>query len=296
MQRRAWRFIAILGAAMAVLQAPAAQEVRQVTILYDAFGPASELVKDWGYAALVEYGGKRVLFDTGNDSGILEHNAKRLNVDLGQLDAVVISHRHGDHTSGLDYVLRVNPRVRIFVPHEGAYFGSVPPAEFLKRDPRLPPELRYYEGREPDRWVSGTPWSGADFSIVTGTTEILPGFHVLTTRSQRRGTLEMNELSLAVRTPQGIAVVVGCSHPGVETILQAATAIDSRIYSVLGGFHLVMATPEEVGRTAETLAGTLKVQRVAPGHCTSEPGFSAFRDRFADRFDRAGLGEVVSLP
>lgn len=296
MLRRASHIATWLGAAMAALQVAAAQEPRQVTILYDAFGPPSDLVKDWGYAALVEYGGKRVLFDTGNDAGILERNAERLGVDLGHLDAVVISHRHGDHTSGLDHVLRVNPAVRIFVPHEGAYFGSVPPAGFLARDPGLPPDLRYYEGRQPVRWVTGTPWAGANFSIVNGTMEILPGFHVLSTRSERRGTLEMNELSLAVGTPQGLAVVVGCSHPGVETILQAAAAIDNRIHSVLGGFHLVMAAPEEIERTVETLAATLKVRRVAPGHCTSEPGFSAFRARFAERFDRAGLGDVISLP
>lgn len=295
MFRRATLVAAILGLALAAAGATA-REPRQVTILYDAFGPRSELVKDWGYAALVEYGGKRVLFDTGNDAGILERNAGRLGVDLGELDAVVISHRHGDHTSGLGYVLRVNPEVRIYAPHEGAYFGSVPPADFLAREPGLPPDLQYYEGRNPERWVSGTPWTGARFSIVTGATEIMPGFHVLTTRSQRRGTMEMNELSLAVRTPQGLALVVGCSHPGVETIVESALAIDERIYTVMGGFHLVMATPADIGRAAETLAGTLKVRRVAPGHCTSEPGFAAFRTRFGERFDHAGLGSVIPLP
>ena len=53
-----------------------AQEPRRITILYDAFGPPSALVKDWGFAALVEYGGKRVLFDTGNDAKIFEHNSE----------------------------------------------------------------------------------------------------------------------------------------------------------------------------------------------------------------------------
>src|SRR5437764_11765522 len=80
----------------------------RITVLYDAFGQTSAMQKDWGYAALVEYAGKRVLFDTGNDPSILEKNAKAKGIDLGKLDFVVMSHRHGDHMGGLSYVLRVN--------------------------------------------------------------------------------------------------------------------------------------------------------------------------------------------
>src|SRR5712691_10399702 len=89
---------------------------------YDAFGAPSALVKDWGFAAFVEYGGKRILFDTGNNAKIFEHNVKQLGIDLTRLDAVVISHRHGDHTSGLTYLLEVNSEVKIYAPQEGAFF------------------------------------------------------------------------------------------------------------------------------------------------------------------------------
>ena len=125
-----------------------AQEPKRITILYDAFGPPSGLVKDWGFAALVEYSGKRVLFDTGNDAKIFERNVRQLGIDLARLDAVVISHRHGDHTSGLTHLLEVNSGVTIYTPHEGAFFKSQAPAGFLEPQPGLPPE----------RWVSGTPW------------------------------------------------------------------------------------------------------------------------------------------
>src|SRR5438309_741926 len=91
----------------------------QITILYDAFGKDSALQKDWRYAALVEYGGKRILFDTGNNPEILAQNAKAKHVDLSKLDFVVMSHRHGDHMGGLPYLLRVNPRVKIYAPKEG---------------------------------------------------------------------------------------------------------------------------------------------------------------------------------
>src|SRR5215467_8359578 len=91
--------------------ASAAPGNAQITVLYDAFGKTSTMQKDWGYAALVEYDGKRVLFDTGNNPDILAQNAKAKGVDLTKLDFVVMSHRHGDHMGGLTYVLKVNPTV-----------------------------------------------------------------------------------------------------------------------------------------------------------------------------------------
>jgi 7,8-dihydropterin-6-yl-methyl-4-(beta-D-ribofuranosyl)aminobenzene 5'-phosphate synthase len=155
--------------------------------------------------------------------------------------------------------------------------------------------MRYFDGKEPVL-RSGTPWPDANFQIVRGTTEILPGFFVLTTRSEKAGTREMNELSLAIRTPKGLAVILGCSHPGVENILVAAAQIDKQLYTAIGGFHLVLAPGEEIERVANVLHDTLGLQRVAPGHCTSEPGFAALMRKFRDRFDPAGLGAVLRLP
>ena len=63
----------------------------QITVLYDAFGKASAMQKDWGYAALIDYGGKRILFDTGNNPDILALNAKAKDVDLSRLDFVASS-------------------------------------------------------------------------------------------------------------------------------------------------------------------------------------------------------------
>ena len=100
----------------------ATQAGNRVTILYDAFGKSSAMTKDWGYSALVEYGGKRILFDTGNNPRIFARNVEAAGVDLTRLDFVVISHRHGDHTTGLSTVIQRNPGVKIFTPQEGAFF------------------------------------------------------------------------------------------------------------------------------------------------------------------------------
>lgn len=273
-----------------------AAEVARVTNLYDAFGSSSSLKKDWGYAALVEYGGKRILFDTGNNAAIFEHNVKTLGVDLRKLDAVVISHRHGDHTSGLTYLLEINAGVPIYTPVEGAFFKNPLPQTFLTPAPGLPKDLRYFEGKPPDRIVSGSPWKDANFTQIATTREIFPGFHLIVTQSDKPGTVEMNELSLGVNTPKGLAVIVGCSHPSIDKILSAAAKIDARLYTAIGGFHLV-ATPEsEVHRVVSVLHDKLGLQRVAPAHCTSELGFATFMEKYKERYDRAGLGAIISLP
>src|SRR5438094_9718526 len=81
----------------------------QITVLYDAFGKSSAMQKDWGYAALIEYGGKRILFDTGNNSDLLAQNAKAKGIDLSKMDFVVMVHRHGAHMGGMAYLLSANP-------------------------------------------------------------------------------------------------------------------------------------------------------------------------------------------
>src|SRR3954471_7434157 len=69
-------------------------QTARITVLYDAFGKDAAMTRDWGYAALVEINGKRILFDTGGDSTIFARNVKAKGVDLTRLDFVVLSHRH----------------------------------------------------------------------------------------------------------------------------------------------------------------------------------------------------------
>ena len=122
----------------------------QITVLYDAFGQNPALQKDWGYSALIEYGGKRILFDTGDNPEILAHNAKIKGVDLSKLDFVIMSHRHSDHMGGLTYLLSVNPKVKIYAPKENfGVYGFSLPSTFYRKDDTLPPDQRYYDGKPP---------------------------------------------------------------------------------------------------------------------------------------------------
>jgi 7,8-dihydropterin-6-yl-methyl-4-(beta-D-ribofuranosyl)aminobenzene 5'-phosphate synthase len=264
----------------------------KVTILYDAFGESKELTKDWGYSALVEHNGKRILFDTGNDAAIFEHNVKALGVDLTKLDFVVISHRHADHTTGLRYVLKVNPNVTVYVPVDGANgFGGAPiPNAFLRADESLPAKMRYFGGGDPEHFTAGKLYDTGNFVLVNQLTEVLPGIFLVRTVSQKKGTLELPELTLAIKRPNGLLLVDGCSHAGIEAILEAASAVDPRTEIVLGGLHLVTTPVEEIDVLVENLKTKWKVQRIAPGHCTGEPAFARLKKAYGENYLYAGLG------
>jgi len=267
----------------------------QITVLYDAFGKNPSLQKDWGYAALIEYGGKRILFDTGDNPEILAHNAKAMNVDLSKLDFVVMSHRHSDHMGGFTYLLSANPKVKVYAPKENfGIYGFSLPSTFYRKDTSLPPEQRYYDGKPPEIMKFGTAWP-ANFELIEKTTEIAPGFHLIFQISDKPTTMELRELSLAIDTPEGIVLVVGCSHPGLDKIVGAAAMINKHIHMVTGGFHQVVATDAEIKQVVSMLYDTFKVDFVAPSHCTGEPAFSAFKIAFGDHYLYAGLGTTIGL-
>jgi 7,8-dihydropterin-6-yl-methyl-4-(beta-D-ribofuranosyl)aminobenzene 5'-phosphate synthase len=288
--------VALAGAALvSPTRIAAAEPTGQITILYDAFGTDAAMKKDWGFSALVEISGKRILFDTGNDADIFAANIKAKNIDLTSIDFVVLSHRHSDHMAGLSHVLSVNPTVKIYAPREGfGIYGSSLPSSFYRKDESLPPEMRYYDGKPPEVMKFGTAWQRANIEPIDKTTEIAPGITLIALVSDAPGTKELKELSLAVNTSEGIVLVIGCAHSGIENILEATKAINPRIRLIAGGFHLVAASDEVIARAVATLRDTFKVENIAPGHCTGEPTFAALKQAYGDRYLYAGVG--TSLP
>jgi 7,8-dihydropterin-6-yl-methyl-4-(beta-D-ribofuranosyl)aminobenzene 5'-phosphate synthase len=272
----------------------------RVTVVSDAFGPPSELKRSWGYSAFIEYGGRRILFDTGGKATDFAFNASALRIDLKRLDFVVLTHRHSDHTAGMSQVLNENPRVTIYTPIEPGGFNtplSAPLTNLIKRYvAEVPDDLRYFGGNTPSQLATESPWAEANFVHITKVSEVLPGFFLFTTRSETPGTREMNEISLLMKTPKGSVLVVGCSHPGIEKILQEAVKIDPRIYSVFGGFHLVDMPDADVTAMITRFRETWGIERMAAGHCTGPFAFAELVRIYGERFDRAGVGSVINLP
>jgi len=100
-----------------------------LTNAYDAFGSEKEgLRHDFGFSTVVEYKGKTILFDAGTDAKIFESNLKSLKIDLRKIDIAIVSHGHYDHIGGFDYLLSVNPKVKIYLPND--FFSLGAPIKF----------------------------------------------------------------------------------------------------------------------------------------------------------------------
>ena len=157
----------------------------KLTILYDNTAVDPRLKSDWGFAALVEYGGHTLLFDTGADGSMLLDNMRQLDVDPQSIEAVIFSHEHGDHTGGLQALLDTGVRPTVYVP---SAFSSA-----FKEQVRARTKL----------------------VEVTDPLEILPGMHLT------RPVGSIVEQALAVETQDGTAMITGCAHPGVANMVRA---------------------------------------------------------------------------
>lgn len=186
--------------------------------------------------------------------------------------------------------------MKIYTPND-EYFGGPTPSNFYRRGVEsLPPPMRYFGGVPPAAVPHGTAWRHANLVLIDSLTEVAPGIYLVPTTSQNAGTMELGELSLSIRTPKGQILVDGCSHAGVERILEAATAVDRHVHMIFGGLHLVTTPDSEIERITTALREKWKVDRIAPGHCTGEAAFAVLQRTFGSHYLYAGLGTIITLP
>lgn len=252
--------LAALSASAALCGAADVPEVK-VTVLYDNTAAMPGPSPSWGFAALVEADGRRILFDTGGNPDTFRENAAALGVDLAALDALVISHEHWDHTQGMPALGR-REGLPVYFPS-----GASPAAPFRTRID--------YAGMK--------PVPVADMTRISA--------HVQASHEMRGGMAP--EIALVVETREGLVVLVGCSHPGIDRMLREIRERTGQpILLVLGGFHLLDSGPDVVDRTLATFKD-LGVRHVGAAHCTGAAAISAVRVAFGDRFVEGGVGTTV---
>jgi 7,8-dihydropterin-6-yl-methyl-4-(beta-D-ribofuranosyl)aminobenzene 5'-phosphate synthase len=258
----AWPVLALLLLSSGTLApSPASADQITMTVLYDNYVSEPGTIADWGFSCLIEGAERTILFDTGYDGSILMQNVEALQVDLDEIDDIVISHDHLDHTGGLNTVLAANSDVNV-------YFGATFPASFEQNV--------IFHGATPIR--------------VSDPVEICS--HVLSTGEIAGPVYEQ---SLIVDSDQGLVVIAGCSHPGVITILQRTLEIISKnVYLIFGGFHLGGHSSSAIQQIISSCQA-IGVENVGPTHCTGDAAIQLFQQAYGEHCIAIGTGKVIEV-
>ncbi len=276
------------------------QDLR-ITILAENTARKTDLLAEHGWAVWIEADGRRILFDTGQGH-VLAHNAKQLNIPLRTAETVAISHGHYDHTGGLKEVLDTAPQADLYLH----------PAALGKKYIR--------EKAPPHREIGIVGWDEESLRAKTRSlnwtgepTELAPGIH-LTGEIPRRNAFEdtggpfyrdesctdpdplLDDQAMYIETTAGLVVVLGCAHAGmVNTLDYIGELTHGRpIYAVLGGWHLVKATPDRLEATIEALVRH-GVQRIGTAHCTGMRAAALLWSRLPEHCFECTVGSEFGL-
>jgi len=259
-------------------------------------------VGEWGFAALVEADGRRILFDTGAHPRTVLDNAKELGIDLSHIEDVVLSHNHDDHTGGLltlrQELSAKNPRALGRVHVGRGIFWSRPGANGREANPMIAIRGRFEA-------------TGGAFIEHDGPVEILPA--VWLTGPVPRANPERNwsgkgqvrkpeglveddipeDLSLVADTERGLVLLSGCGHAGIINTIEYARRIvrPAPLHAAIGGFHLFPATDAQLDWTAEKLRA-FGLENLVGAHCTGIEAVYRLRDKVGLARATAVVGAV----
>lgn len=232
-----------------------------LTVLYDNHRYSEHLETGWGFSCLVEGLEKTILFDTGGNGAILLHNMEKLGVKPDDIDIIVLSHNHYDHTGGLRAFLAENHNVTVFVP-----------VSF------------------PERLKSRLRDVGASVVSVSHGCGICEG-------AQSTGEVgtRVREQALCINTINGLFVVTGCAHPGVLQIVQVARELSpAGVCGVMGGFHMKGFSAKKIGRIIDGLRET-GISVALPCHCSGDLTRQMMRQSFKGEYRDIGVGATVQF-
>ncbi len=291
------------SAAGAATTTPAEIHTLKVTLLSTMLVGDPTGIGEWGFSALVEADGHRVLLDTGAHPNTVLENARDLKLDLSDVQDVILTHNHWDHVSGLitlrKEMMKKNPLAlsKVYVA-QGIFYSRPSPQGEHNQMIALKKE---YEA------------TGGKFVELENATEIFPGAW-LTGPVPRKfpehnwsstgkvqtpaGLVEDNipeDQSLVLNTPEGLVVITGCGHAGIVNILTFAREQfpHEPVEAVIGGLHLFPATDQQLDWTADKLKD-FKVANLVGAHCTGIEAVYRIRERLALPRSSAVVGTVGS--
>lgn len=272
-----------------------------ITTLSENTAGLGNFLGEWGLSILVETDGPNILFDTGQSISA-SHNADILGIDLSQIDKIVLSHGHFDHTGGLRQILRKTGKEIEIIAHPDMWQAKYATREGEDRYIGIPFQRQELESlgarfnltTESVRLTDNIMTTG-EVPMVTDYEEIEPYLVVKEGDDFKRDKL-LDDQALIINTEPGLVVILGCAHRGIINTLYHAQQLTGvkTIDTVLGGCHLMDASEERVWLTIAALK-ELGVQRLGVSHCTGLPASAIMAQEFGDKFFFNNAGTILSL-
>lgn len=275
-------------------------EMRMVTLTENSAGLRREVLAEHGFSAYLEFGGRRLIFDSGQTTTAV-HNARVLGVDLEGVP-IALSHGHYDHTGGLLSLLKETGGVDVYA-HPDVFAPRYSRREAVLRQIGIPFRREDLEKR------------GARFDLSRRARELFPGLW-LTGEVHRLAEFEeasedlvvlseegdiildplLDDQALVLVLKGGLFVLLGCAHSGMINTLEHARSItgEETILGVAGGTHLGFGGEYKLPKTIEALRG-FDLEILAPSHCTGFAAASALRSEFPEQFVKNSVGTVIEL-
>ena len=232
-----------------------------VYIVYDNYLNNGDLTADWGYSVLITGLPKTILFDTGSKPEVFEDNFRKMDLDATQIDYLVLSHEHGDHTEGIPGFLRLRKGIPVIIPHS---FSDEFKSLLVKFE--LEPLLI-----DKSLSICHNLYTSGEFPDPSP------------------------EQALVIDTSRGLVVMTGCSHPGIIRMLKdIKSTFNKNIYMVFGGFHLLDKSDEEMISIVNDMK-SLGVVKCGATHCTGDHQIEMFRKSFGKNFVEMGAGNSIII-
>lgn len=252
-----------------------------ISILTDN-NPGANTSAEHGLSYLIEYDGKRILFDTGQSNLFLK-NAHFMGVDMTLIDAIVLSHGHFDHGDGLEYM----PGGKL-ICHPGCFVKRYRKADYSYIG------LKHSKNELAEKFrliTSKKPYSISEKIVFLGEIPRVTDFESKVTSFVLEGGIPdfvMDDSGIALLSDRGLFVITGCGHAGIVNSLEQAKKVtgENRIYGIMGGFHLKKADRQ----TKETILYLQEnhVKHVYPSHCTEHPALELFYKNFGTNQVKTG--------
>jgi 7,8-dihydropterin-6-yl-methyl-4-(beta-D-ribofuranosyl)aminobenzene 5'-phosphate synthase len=275
--------------------------IRLVTLSENTAGQP-DVLAEWGLSILIQAEGRNILMDAGAGTSVVK-NAELLAIDLTQIDTIVLSHGHFDHTGGLQLLLAeighevpVIAHPDIFAPkynhvkgHKDRYIGLP-----FSREELESLGAQFTLSREPLHLTEKIVTSG-EIKMTTDFESIDSALSLKTGDAFQPDPL-LDDLSVFISTPLGLVVLMGCAHRGMINILRQAREItgQSKIYLAIGGSHLKDSSDEQVWQAISAL-NEMGVQKLAACHCTGLPATLLLAQTYGKNFIFNQTGSVIKI-